>query len=102
MRVNIMLDRQGSAASFADLACDGQPYPVQFRTGSGGLTLACRKIDARTTEFTFVRAGTAGWVKSAGQEQVSADGQVMTVSAVQTDAQGAVTARIERVLDRQP
>jgi len=32
---------------------------------------------------------------------VSPDGSVMTVSAVQTDAAGAVTGRIERIFDRQ-
>ncbi len=102
MRVSINMDRQGRAMSFAELTCDGRPYPVQGQVADGQMTLACSPVDERTTAFTFVRRADAGWVKSAGREQVSADGQVMTVSAVQTDANGVVTARIERVFDRQP
>ena len=100
IRVNIALDAQGRAGSFAELTCDGQPYPVQGQDPTGRLTLACRAVDVRTTDFSFHRDATAGWTTSAGREQVSADGQVMTVSAVQSDAKGAVTARIERVFDR--
>ena len=102
IRVNIALDPQGKALSFVELTCDGQPYPVQGGDLVGRLTLACRTVDARTTEFTFIRSATAGWVKSTGREQVLEDGLVMTVSAVQTDANGAVTTRIDRVFDRQP
>ena len=102
IRVNIALDAQGRAGSFAELTCDGKPYPVQGQDPTRRLTLACRAVDARTTEFSFHRDATAGWTTSAGREQVSADGQVMTVSAVQTDAKGAVTARIERIFDRRP
>ena len=101
VRVNIALDPQGRAGSFAELRCDGQPQPVQSREPGPAMTLACRTLDAATTEFTFVRAAKDGWVKSTGRERVSRDGAVMTVSAVQTDAKGATTARIQRIFDRQ-
>src|SRR4051794_35826073 len=51
IRVNIALDQQGRAGSFAELRCDGRPYPVQGQDPAGRLTLACRTVDARTTEF---------------------------------------------------
>ncbi len=102
IRVNIVLDPNGRATSFAELTCDGQGYPVQGPNPAEQLTLACRSVDLRTTEFTFMRKAAGGWVKSTGREQVSVDGSLMSVSAVQTDANGAVTARIERIFDRQP
>ena len=101
VRVNIALDPQGRASSFAELRCDGRPQPVQTLDPGPAMTLACRTLGPRTTEFTFVRSAASGWVRSAGREQVSPDGSTMTVSAVQTDARGAATARIERIFDRQ-
>ncbi len=99
VRVNIALGPDGRARSFVDLRCDGRPQPVHI--AGPAMTLACRTLDARTTEFTFVRASDAGWARSTGREQVSPDGSVMTVSAVQTDAGGAIVARVERIFDRQ-
>jgi hypothetical protein len=101
VRVNIALDPQGKPRSFAELRCDGRPKPVQGGDPGPAMTLACRTLDVRTTEFTFARAADAGWTRSTGREQVSPDGSVMTVSAVQTDAKGATVARIERIFDRQ-
>ena len=101
VRVNITLDPQGKARSFVDLKCDGQPKSVQATEPGPAITLSCRAVDPRTTEFTFLRTSGDGWVRSSGREQVSPDGATMTVSAVQTDAKGAVVARGERIFDRQ-
>jgi hypothetical protein len=102
-RVGIALDSQGAPRSSSDLRCDGKAYPVvdEHRQPTD-VTLSCHTLDARTTQFTFRRTGAGnGWVTSTGTERVSEDGQTYSVSAVQTDAQGKIVNRIERLFERQ-
>ncbi len=101
IRVNISINASGAAISSVELRCDGRPYTVRSMGGKAlELTLSCQTLDAHTTAFTFLRSASESWVKSAGTERVSEDGESMTVSAVQMDAQGRVVNRIERLFAR--
>ncbi len=101
IRVNISINASGTALTSVELRCDGRPYPVlNMNRAPLDLTLSCQTLDAHTTAFTFLRSVSDSWVKSAGTERVSEDGESMTVSAVQTDAQGRVVNRIERLFAR--
>ena len=100
VRINIAVNASGVATSSSEVRCNGQPYPVlDADHRPTDTTLSCRTRNAHVTEFAFVRKG-GDWVKSAGTEEVSDDGEKMTVSAVQTDTQGRVVNRVERVFVR--
>jgi hypothetical protein len=101
IRVNIAVNASGAAISSVELRCDGRSYTVLDTNRKPlDLTLSCQTLDAHTTAFTFLRGVNDSWVKSAGTERVSEDGESMTVSAVQTDAKGRVVNRIERLFAR--